>query len=252
MHNLIIISGVRGFIDETGTAQLNLEDVARGLGFTQEKNGTEYVRWETLSGYLSDFKYSQQVGKETFIPENIFYRLAMKAKNETAEKFQSIVADEILPAIRKTGTYSVKPLSQLEILAQSAQILLEQEKQIQQISAAQVKQAEELQGIRDVVSLNTTNWREDAKNLITKMADKLGGFEHIQIVRKETYKQLNARICVDIDRRLKNKRQRMADEGVCKSKRDKINYLDIIAEDKKLLEAYVAIIKEMAIRAGVA
>ena len=31
----------------------------------------------------------------------------MKAKNETAEKFQALVADEILPAIRKTGYYSM-------------------------------------------------------------------------------------------------------------------------------------------------
>lgn len=40
-----------------------------------------------------------------FIPENIFYRLAMKAKNETAEKFQALVADEIIPSIRRTGGY---------------------------------------------------------------------------------------------------------------------------------------------------
>jgi anti-repressor protein len=42
---------------------------------------------------------------DTFIPENFFYRLAMKAKNETAEKFQALVADEILPSIRKHGAY---------------------------------------------------------------------------------------------------------------------------------------------------
>ena len=41
-----------------------------------------------------------------FIPENIFYRLAMKAKNETAERFQALVADEILPSIRKRGMYA--------------------------------------------------------------------------------------------------------------------------------------------------
>ena len=40
-----------------------------------------------------------------FIPENIFYRLAMKAKNETAERFQALVADEIIPSIRKHGAY---------------------------------------------------------------------------------------------------------------------------------------------------
>jgi phage antirepressor YoqD-like protein len=44
-------------------------------------------------------------GLPDFIPENIFYRLAMKAKNETAERFQALVADEIIPSIRKHGAY---------------------------------------------------------------------------------------------------------------------------------------------------
>ena len=50
--------------------------MARGLGFTQEKNGVEYVRWETVNNYLRELKFSQQVGKDAYIPENIFYRLA--------------------------------------------------------------------------------------------------------------------------------------------------------------------------------
>jgi len=33
-------------------------------------------------------------GERVVIPENIFYRLAMKAKNEAGEKFQALVADE--------------------------------------------------------------------------------------------------------------------------------------------------------------
>ena len=32
----------------------------------------------------------------------------MKAKNGTAEAFQAKVADEIIPSIRKTGSYSAK------------------------------------------------------------------------------------------------------------------------------------------------
>lgn len=92
--------------EQNGVAYLRLENVARGLGFTQEKNGVEYVRWETIRAYLSDLGFSQLVGKNDFIPENIFYRLAMKAKNETAEKFQALVADEIIPSIRKNGIYA--------------------------------------------------------------------------------------------------------------------------------------------------
>ena len=43
--------------------------------------------------------------EKDFIPENMFYRLAMKASNAAAEKFQAKVADEILPSIRKHGAY---------------------------------------------------------------------------------------------------------------------------------------------------
>ena len=86
MSNPITIQNVRGYLDYDGTAYLNLEDVARGLGFTQIKDGKEYVRWETVYRYLEEFNYkyplssSQLVGKADFVPENIFYRLAMKAK----------------------------------------------------------------------------------------------------------------------------------------------------------------------------
>lgn len=102
--NIMSISGVDCY-EKDGTAYLKLENVARGLGFTQEKNGVEYVRWETVSKYLDELHFPNKLGKDNFIPENIFYRLAMKAKNETAEKFQAKVADEIIPSIRKHGGY---------------------------------------------------------------------------------------------------------------------------------------------------
>lgn len=96
--------------EQNGVAYLRLENVARGLGFTQtqNKNGKEYIsiRWETIDRYLKDIGFPNKLGKDDFIPENIFYRLAMKAKNETAEKFQALVADEIIPSIRKNGIYA--------------------------------------------------------------------------------------------------------------------------------------------------
>lgn len=102
---LITVSGVTGYIDENGTAQLNLENVARGLGFTDNSRDVEYVKWDRVRQYLNEIGFSTDVSKDMFIPENIFYRLAFKASNKTAVDFQCKVADEILPAIRKTGAY---------------------------------------------------------------------------------------------------------------------------------------------------
>lgn len=104
MNEIMNINGVSCY-EKDGTAWLNLEAVARGLGFTDKKGDVEYVRWNTVRHYLNDLGFSQEVAKTDFIPENVFYRLAMKAKNETAEKFQALVADEIIPSIRKHGGY---------------------------------------------------------------------------------------------------------------------------------------------------
>ena len=106
----VLISGVSCY-EQDGTAYLKLEDVARGLGFTRTAaSGNEVIRWERLDGYLKELGVPT-CGHDSYIPENIFYRLAMKAKNETAEKFQALVADEIIPSIRKTGGYMMPKLS---------------------------------------------------------------------------------------------------------------------------------------------
>ena len=110
---IITVQNVRGYIDSQGTAHLNAEDVARGLGFTQTqiKGDKEYtsIRWETVNRYLEEFGFPNKLGKDSYIPEQIFYLLAMKASNETAKAFQLKIATEILPQIRKTGTYSIRP-----------------------------------------------------------------------------------------------------------------------------------------------
>lgn len=104
MNEIMTISGVSCY-EKDGTAYLNLEAVARGLGFTQKAaSGNEVVRWERVRKYLAELGVPT-CGDDGYIPENIFYRLAMKAKNETAERFQALVADEIIPSIRKTGMY---------------------------------------------------------------------------------------------------------------------------------------------------
>ena len=99
-----------GYIDDKGTAWFNAEFVARGLGFVEVKNGVEYVMWRRVNRYLDEFGFSANVPKGVatsgngnyqancpeFLPENIVYRLAMKANNETAVQFQDKMAAELV------------------------------------------------------------------------------------------------------------------------------------------------------------
>lgn len=104
MQDIMNINGIECF-EKDGVAYLKLETVARGLGFVDNSKGAEYVRWNSVRQYLSEIGFSQEVAKDSFIPENVFYRLAMKAKNEAAEHFQAKIADEVIPSIRKHGAY---------------------------------------------------------------------------------------------------------------------------------------------------
>lgn len=110
---------------------------------------------------------------------------------------------------------------------------------------------EEIKGIREAVTLEPNQWRKDTATLINKIANKLGGFEHIKPIRDEAYSLLNNTYGVDINRRLLNKRKNMALEGCSKSKINKVNYLDVIAEDKKLINGYINIVGRLAVKYGI-
>ena len=90
-----------------------------------------------------------------------------------------------------------------------------------------------IDNIGDIIALDTRSWREDARNLIIRISHKRGGNEYIRETQSEIFKLVDQRGGVSLETRLTNKRRRMADEGVCKSQRDKLNKADIIADDKK-------------------
>lgn len=125
---------------------------------------------------------------------------------------------------------------------------LEQKRQAEKIAEVENR----VDSIREVVSLDTTSWRDDTGKILKKIGTSLGGGQAYSQVRNESYELLDKRFGVNLKQRLTNKRRRMADEGASKSQRDKLSCVDIIASDKKLIEGYTAIVKEMAIHYGVA
>lgn len=114
--------------------------------------------------------------------------------------------------------------------------------------ALKVEQTEKkVDNITEIVSLNTTDWRKDATGIINKIAKKRGGQGAYQDVYNEIYDEVELRGGYQLGIRLSNKRRRLAEEGVSKSKRDKLTKVDVIADDKRLLEIYIAVVKEFAI-----
>lgn len=89
-------------VKENGEVEFDAAQSAIGFGICRiAESGNTVVRWERVRKYLS----CPQVGTGDFITEPQFYKLAIRANNETAEKFQDWVTEEVLPSIRKHGAY---------------------------------------------------------------------------------------------------------------------------------------------------
>lgn len=187
---------------------------------------------------------SGQTKKDHIIKLDTAKEMAMLERNEKGKQVRRYF-------IRVEKKYKAASLATQELSPQLQVMInleIEQKRQAEKLEHVE----ERIESIREVVAIDTTSWREDTGRILRKIGMECGDSKSYQDVRAESYQLLEKRMGVNVKQRLTNKRRRMADEGVCKSRRDKLNYLDVIADDKKLIEGYTAIVKELAIKYGVA
>lgn len=247
---------------EVRTVQVNgepwfvLADVCKVLELSTPARVAERLEKDEVSQTHTIDRMGREQ-KATIINESGLYTVILRSDKPQAKPFRKWVTSEVLPSIRKHGSYSVQ--SQFADLSPQLQVLIQMETRQKQIEARQAEQATALAGLEqklqntcEVIALDKTAWRKDSEHLINKIARATGeGYGGIRLVYEEIYRSIESRAGVSLNTRLTNKRNRMAGEGVCKSKRDKLTRIDIIAEDKKLIEIYVAIVKELAVKYGV-
>ncbi|WP_202973813.1 Rha family transcriptional regulator [Lysinibacillus parviboronicapiens] len=135
-----------------------------------------------------------------------------------------------------------------ELIAMMAQQGVEQERRLNAVEEKQLQLETKQDNIAEIIALNPTEWRKKVTNLINKIALSRGGFEAYRNVRNESYQILEERGRCKLDIRLSNRRKEMALNGITKSKLDKVTKLDVIADDARLTEIYLAVVKEMAIK----
>ena len=89
----------------------------------------------------------------SYINEGDLYRLIMKSKLPAAEKFESWVVDEVLPTIRKTGSYQMQAPQGKELLALA---VLEAQKTIE-AQTAEIERMKPKEIFADAVAASHTS-----------------------------------------------------------------------------------------------
>ncbi|WP_249357185.1 ORF6N domain-containing protein [Lactococcus raffinolactis] len=176
------------------------------------------------------------------LSERGYFKLLKILDDDTAWEIYDQLVDTYFNMRSELDTSNLSP--ELQMFNGLFKSLAKQELATKQLES-------KVDSISEIVAVNTVDWRKDTRQLINAVAKTQGGFSAYQEIQSEIYTELERRAGCKLSIRLTNKRNVMAGEGVSKSKRDKLNKVDVISDDKKLVEIYMAIVKEFAIKAGV-
>lgn len=98
-------------LEEGGKVLFCASDVAKALGYSNPRDAISrhcrgVVKHDGVSVTTNQYGVAtEQKSEMSFIPEGDVYRLIVRSKLPTAERFERWVFDEVLPSIRKHGGY---------------------------------------------------------------------------------------------------------------------------------------------------
>ncbi|WP_144487719.1 ORF6C domain-containing protein [Bacillus pumilus] len=169
------------------------EQVAKSLGFVQEKNNKQYIRWERVNEYLPE--NSPEVRRGDFIPEPLVYKLAFKASNEVAEQFQDWLAIEVIPSIRKNGHFGVpKPLTEREQRIESLKLLLETSQRQDELSKKLSTHEKKILELDTKVDEQITLDHGEQRRIQKAVASRVYSFTEDGSERKRLFSELHREI----------------------------------------------------------
>ena len=171
-----------------GQVMFDAESAAIGLGISDvAKSGNVVARWQRVNKYLGIATSGDAIKRGDFITEPQFYKLAIKANNETAERFQDWVTTEVLPSIRKTGGYQAKPMTPMELLETQFEALKE-------VSADQQELRGEFAELKEQFGLPNDLRKRFTKARNKRVVEVMGGYYgtayNTKKLRNAVYRQL--------------------------------------------------------------
>ncbi len=133
---------VRVLRDEKGEPWFIAQDVCSVLTISNSRDATS--RLDDDEKGVGNVYTPGGTQELVTINESGLYCLTMTSRKPEAKRFKKWVTSEVLPAIRKTGSYSLqpKPMTQIEVLLVSVQMLADVEKRL----VATEQQSKEVQG----------------------------------------------------------------------------------------------------------
>ena len=165
-------------IEVDGKPYFVANDVAKALGYAKPNNAVNVHCKHTLIQGIPHPQSETKTLKVNVIPEGDVYRLVSHSELPNAEKFESWVFDEVLPSIRKRGTYMTDNL--IEKLANNPDLViciatkLKEERKRNNELQAQLDTSKDWYSIKRVAAMNGVEWKAFNWRLLKDKSIELG------------------------------------------------------------------------------
>lgn len=222
-----------------------LKDICDVLGISKYRDVVErldederaLVKVDTLGGVQS----------MVAVNESGLYNVILRSDKPEAKPFRKWVTSEVLPSIRKTGTYSAAALSPAEQLLAQAQLMVEQERRLKALENRAERTEKTMQKTLDIFSapaVSPDDWTSEMNHQINTLVEQYGG-NHRKF-RSDRYAELESETGVDLKCRQTRLRNRMRKNGATETECKQVSILQVISRDRKLRPAFESIIRRKA------
>lgn len=150
--------------------------------------------------------------------------------------------------IKKNEIDTTQLSPELQMMNQMFQAVAKNELETKEAKKLAIQASKKAENISNLVTLTSDDWRDKVNSILKKIARNWTGVEPYRSVKNLSYERLEKRAKCKLNIRLNNRKERALAQGMSKAYVQRINKLDCIAEEQRLVEIYLQVVKEMAIQ----
>lgn len=190
--------------------------------------------------------FSMQPQKARGVPDDLIAK-----RKQQLKEFKHWVTHEVLPSIRRTGSYAIEQpdlLSPAQLIAAQAQILVEMEKRMDEMQGqTQALEVKVDTAIKAFSRPAEDHWKADMDKAVKELCVQIKW--SLPKLRGALYAELEETANCSINSRLKALRKRKMKTGIRYRDAEALTKLDAIAADKKLRVIFEGIVRSWQARA---
>ena len=230
-------------VEKDGELWWVLKDVCEVIGIAKHTNVAARLEDDEKGACVMGTPSGQQ--SMIIINEPGLYNVILRSDKPEAKDFKRWVTHEVLPSIRRHGSYALaptQPMTPAQLLAAQAQLLVDMERRMDEMQGqTRALEAKVDTAMKAFSRPAEDHWRADMDNAVKDLNKAMGW--SLPKLRGQLFSELEHTVNCNLDARLRCLRNRKKKTGMRYRDAALLGKLDAIAADKQLRAIFEGIVR---------